>query len=85
VHREEEQMEKGILFPTKIFKCRHIYISMPLKRKTQQHQRKSSNYKTHSNIYSHQTVSEEKIKRKTNNPLSAFSNTNKMLRTHYLH
>jgi hypothetical protein len=44
---------------------------MPLKRKTLQHQRKSSNYKTHSSIYSHQTVSEEKIKRKTNNPLSA--------------
>jgi len=44
---------------------------MPLKRITLQHQRKSRNYKTHSNIYSHQTESGEKIKRNTNNPLSA--------------
>jgi len=44
---------------------------MPLKRITLQHQRKSRNYKIHSNIYSHQTESGEKIKRNTNNPLSA--------------
>jgi hypothetical protein len=37
---------------------------MPLERITLQHQRKSSNYKTHSNIFSHQTEPGEKIKRK---------------------